>query len=316
MRLWWHKMKHWEYWSVYVIYLPTFFIWVWNMIRFRSLKFFKYSNPGITNGGLYGDSKMEIYKILPKDLSPKTVLIKSVNRSRAIEEFVFNGFEYPVIVKPDIGYRGIGVKMVKNNDELIAYANSIQQNFLIQELITLPNELGLFYYRIPTNKNGKISGITLKTFLVVVGNGKDTIDQLLRKNPRHEMQIPTLKNKINLNEILNINESRCLVPYGNHNRGTKFIDGKELITEKLERTFDSLLKTVSGFYYGRLDIRYNTFEELEDGKNFSIIELNGAKSEPTHIYDPRHSFWYGQREIFKHQKIFTEIVQVNAHQFR
>lgn len=38
--------------------------------------------------------------------------------------------------------------------------------------------------------------------------------------------------------------------------------------------------------------RFNTFEELEKGVNFSIIKLNGAKSEHTHIYVTKHSFWY------------------------
>jgi hypothetical protein len=32
-------------------------------------------------------------------------------------------------------------------------------------------------------------------------------------------------------------------------------------------------------------------EELEQGINFSIVELNGAASEPTHIYDPKHSLF-------------------------
>lgn len=88
-----------------------------------------------------------------------------------------------------------------------------------------------------------------------------------------------------------------------------FFDGENFITEKLESTFNSILNAIPGFYYGRLDIRFNSFEELEKGENFSIIELNGVKSEPTHIYDPKYSFWFGQKEIFKHQKIMVEIVK-------
>jgi hypothetical protein len=42
-----------------------------------------------------------------------------------------------------------------------------------------------------------------------------------------------------------------------------------------------------------------------------IIEINGAKSEPTHIYDPKHSFWYAQKEIYKHQKLFYRVVLEN-----
>jgi hypothetical protein len=56
----------------------------------------------------------------------------------------------------------------------------------------------------------------------------------------------------------------------------------------------------SGFYFGRLDVMYNTVEELEQGINFSIVELNGAASEPTHIYDPKHSLFCMERTRASH----------------
>lgn len=312
MKLWWHKMKHWEYWSVNIVYLPTFFLWLWYMIKFRSFKFYQYSNPGIKNGGLHGDSKMHIYQLLPRHLYPKTVYVERIKPTNLSDILIQNQLHLPVIVKPDIGCRGVGVMKINNIEELIVYGKGNAENYLIQELIDLPNEIGLFYCRIPNQTKGIITGITIKNFLTIVGNGKETIEQLLMKNPRFEMQIPKLKDKINLFEILPAGKKECLVPYGNHNRGTEFLDGNEYITEKLEQTFDEILSQVRGFYFGRLDIRYNTFEELEQGINFSIIELNGAKSEPTHIYDTKHSFWYGQREIFRHQKILKQIIKENV----
>jgi len=311
MKLWLHKIRHWEYWPVYLVYLPTFFLWCWYALKFRSFSFYRHSNPAIKNGGLYGDSKYEIYKLLPSGIYPYTLLIKkeaSYNFDLLLKE---HSLRFPVIVKPDIGCRGVGVKKACNNTELLAYQKEIKANFLIQELIDYPNELGLFYWRLPNQKHGKISGITLKKFLTVEGNGLNTLEELLRKNPRYELQLTKLKTQINLNEILPSGKQKCLVPFGNHNRGTEFNDGKMCITTKLEQTFDALLRKVPGFYFGRLDIRYTTLEDLELGRNFSIIEVNGAKSEPTHIYDPSYSFTYGQREIFKHQNIFQQIVKMN-----
>jgi hypothetical protein len=313
MRIWWHKFTHWEYWSVNIVYLPTFFLWIWYMIKFRSFSFYKYSNPSIKNGGFYGDSKMEIYNLLTAGLYPRTALIQKNEVSNFEKIVTENKIKYPFIVKPDIGLRGIDVQKVNTIDELIQYGKKAKGNFLIQELIDLPNEIGLFYCRLPSESNGKITGITLKKFLTVTGNGIDNIEQLMKKNLRFEMQTAKIINKINLNEVIPKHEKRCLVPFGNHNRGTEFLDGKEYITEKLEFTFDNILTQIPGFYYGRLDIRFNTFEELEQGVNFSIIELNGAKSEPTHIYDTKHSFWYGQREIFRHQKIFGKIIKINMY---
>lgn len=311
MRIWWHKVKNWEYWSATIIYMPTFFYWVWMMIKFRSFSFYKYANPGIKNGGFFGDSKMDIYKLFQNDFYPKTILFEKHKNHEFDKIITKNKFCFPLILKPDVGLRGIDVVKVNSIVEIESYFQIKKKNFLIQELIDFPNEIGLFYCRIPNENNGKITGLTLKNFLIVEGNGVETIEQLLRKKFRYAMQIEKLKKIINLNEVLPDKEKRCLVPFGNHNRGTEFLDGKELISDKLQHTFNHLLKSVPGFYYGRLDIRYNTFEELEQGINFSIIELNGAKSEPTHIYDPKHSFCYGQKEIFRHQKIMQEIVKAN-----
>ncbi len=276
--------------------------------------FCKYSNPGIKNGGFYSDSKAKIYRLLPDGSYPKTVLIE-VDKQNDFKKIIKeNNLNFPLFLKPDIGFRGILVHKVDSMEGLITYNQSINEDFLLQEAIEYPNEIGLFYCRIPNHGKGIITGITLKKFLTIQGNGKDNIEEQLKKVPRYEMQIPKLRGKINLSEILTDGEKKCLVPYGNHNRGTEFSDGREYITRKLEHTFDEILKNVRGFYYGRLDIRFNTFEELEQGINFSIIELNGAKSEPTHIYDTKHSFWYGQREIFKHQKLFQKIIKINIQQ--
>jgi hypothetical protein len=62
-----------------------------------------------------------------------------------------------------------------------------------------------------------------------------------------------------------------------------------------------------------MDVRYNTWEELKQGRNFSIIELNGAGSEPTHIYDPKHTVFYAWKEIIKHWNILYKISKGNYH---
>jgi hypothetical protein len=54
-----------------------------------------------------------------------------------------------------------------------------------------------------------------------------------------------------------------------------------------------------------------TWEELKEGKNFGIVELNGAGSEPTHIYDPQHSIFFAWKEIIRHWKILWRISRIN-----
>ncbi len=308
MRIFWHKLWHWEYWPVYIVYMPTFFLWLFWMLRFRSLKFYQFANTAIMNGGFYGDHKMDIYKLLPDKYYPKTICIKP-SETESIYDFISRKpIPFPFIVKPAVGLRGIGVEKVNTDKELLIYALQQKEDFLIQELIEYPNEMGLFYVRMPGEKRGQITGITLKHFLTMEGDGKKSIKQFLNSNPRYAMQIKKLSKQYDLNEVLPLGFKKCLVPFGNHNRGTAFYDGSSYITEKLTNSFNNILDGIEGFHYGRLDIRYDRFKDLEEGRNFSIIELNGAKSEPTHIYDPKHSFWFGQKEIFRHQKMMSRII--------
>ncbi len=61
------------------------------------------------------------------------------------------------------------------------------------------------------------------------------------------------------------------------------------------------------------NIRYSSWNEMKKGV-FSIIELNGAGSEPTHIYDPKHSIFHAWKEIARHLNILYTISKINHHQ--
>jgi hypothetical protein len=60
-----------------------------------------------------------------------------------------------------------------------------------------------------------------------------------------------------------------------------------------------LFAQIPEFYYGRLDIMFTSWEDLAQGLNFSIVEVNGAGSEPTHIYDPKHSIFFAWNGNYK-----------------
>ena len=76
-------------------------------------------------------------------------------------------------------------------------------------------------------------------------------------------------------------------------------------------SFDAVCKQIPDFYFGRLDIRYKSWEELKKGANFIIIEVNGAGAEPTHMYDPKHSLFYAWKEILRHWRILYKISTAN-----
>ena len=262
------------------------------------------------------ESKKEIYDLIPADLYPSTIFFKAFTSAGKVLEIVKqSGIGFPMLGKPDIGMKGMMVKKLENENDLHRYAAGSKVNFLIQEFVQYEKEVGIFYFRNPGEAKGHISGIVRKEFLSVTGDGHNSVEQLLLKNKRYVLQLPVLREseKERLKVILKKDEELVLVPYGNHVRGAKFVDDSHLIDEELTNTIDSICTKVSGFYYGRLDIRYQTWEELKEGKKFSIIELNGAGSEPTHIYDPRHSIFWAWKEIIKHLNILFRISRLNHH---
>ena len=308
------KLFNWEYWPFNVVYTPVYFYWIWLGIKAKTFFFFNTSNPTIKNGGFLLESKMEIYDLLPPEYYPATLLFKAgTNRAEILKAVDEKQLKYPLIAKPDIGMRGIGVSKVNTEAELLLYASGSKVNFLIQTFVPFQNEVGIFYYRFPHETNGHISGIVSKEFLSVRGDGFSTIRQLIMQDKRSILQLATLQKSHTeiLKKILAQNEAYLLVPYGNHSRGAKFIDISHLADDELSDTIDAVSKKIPGFYFGRMDVRYNTWEELRAGKNFSIIELNGAGSEPTHIYDPRHSVFFAWKEIIRHLSILFTISKQN-----
>lgn len=308
------KLFNWEYWPFHVVYGPVYFYWIWLCIKSRSFFFFNTSNPTIKNGGFLMESKWDIYNLLPGEYYPETLFFEAGTRPAEVVDLVYrHHLNYPLVGKPDIGMQGIAVQKLDNEKELTEYVTKAKADFLVQEFVSFRNEVGIFYYRYPNEEKGHISGIVSKEFLGITGDGAATIKDLLMKDKRYILQLPVLERTYGLllNRILPEGEEFVLVPYGNHVRGAKFVDASHLIDEKLVDSIDRVCRRVSGFYYGRLDIRYNTWEELREGVNFSIIELNGAGSEPTHIYDPRHSIFFAWREIIRHWKILWKISHYN-----
>ncbi|TRX40011.1 ATP-grasp domain-containing protein [Flavobacterium restrictum] len=316
MRLFFHKLFHWEYWPFQIVYIPIYFLWAYYALRARSIFFFNASNPSIKNGGFIMESKMAIYDLIPKQFYPETALVLEATSVDKVVKIIEKAkIKYPFIAKPDIGLRGSAVKKINGIEDLITYAKQANFDYVVQNLIPYENEIGIFYVRFPHEKTGRITGIVAKEFLIVQGNGTATIAELIKQNPRYELQLPVLQQEygLQLQDILAQGQRVNLVPYGNHARGAKFIDASHWITPKLTQTMNAMCLQIPEFYFGRLDVMYHTWEELENGKNFLVVELNGAASEPTHIYDPKHSLWFAWKELARHITYMYKI-SVENHQ--
>ncbi|MCF6361506.1 MAG: hypothetical protein L3J29_12190 [Cyclobacteriaceae bacterium] len=307
------KLTAWEYWPMSIFYIPVYGYWFYLGLKARSIFFFTAANPNIKNGGMVAASKKSILDSIPAQYIPKTILIKPPITCHKIE-FEMNklNLNYPVIFKPDLGERGWKVEKILDLKGAKSYLAEFDCDLQIQEYVDFPFEAGVFYYRFPEEPKGIVSSIVVKELLYVVGDGKSTLEQLIIKKPRARMQYSELKKKWQdrFNSIPNFNERVELQPIGNHNRGTAFLNGNHLINDQLIASFDAISQQIEGFYYGRFDVRCKNEAALERG-DVKIMELNGAASEPAHIYQEGFSIFKAYRVLFHHWNVLFKISVAN-----
>jgi hypothetical protein len=263
------------------------------------------------------DSKMAIYELMPVGSYPRCALIdpkQNLNAKEVEQEMVLLDLNYPIILKPDIGFKGLGVALVKNKAELEIEISRQKWPYLIQEYFPYDKEIGIFYVKLPGQEKARITGMVQKYFLSLTGDGKSTIGDLIDANPRSRMQYKSLLKEwgaASFKEVLLEGVEKVLVPFGSHSRGAMFLDASALVDEALVERIQKISDQVEGFFYGRLDILYRDWESFSQGENFTIVEINGAGSEPTHIFDPRHSLWFAWKETIYHGRMMYTIARQN-----
>lgn len=253
-----------------------------------------------------------MYEQLPEKSYPLTIYILHHQPfDEVIKTVAKAGFSYPFIVKPDVGMKGILFRKIEDEEQFRRYHERITVEYIVQELVTMPVEVSVFYYRHPLQKKGVISGFIQKELLEVEGDGKSTLLELIINHPRASLRLKEMKKRHEhrLNRVIENGQRFYLSYAGNHNRGAKFINLMHLVDDELLKLFDDLSLYTDKFYYGRYDIKCNSVEELKKG-NFSILEFNGAGAEPNHIYDAGIHLGDAYREILKHWKV---LYQISAH---
>lgn len=304
------KVFNYEYWTWWAFYLPMLPYWAYLALKTRSLAYFTAANPCMDWGGFFGESKSDILRQVPAEFLPKTLFFSGKETVETVESTLREAaLPYPIVVKPDVGERGTKVEKVTNAAELAAQMRAIGGPFIVQEFVREPVEFGILYSRLPGETRGRVTSITRKGFLTVTGDGRSTIEDLMQQSTRARFQLDTMRQRLGagMNEVLPSGETRLLEPIGNHCRGTMFIDDNHLISEELNAVFDRIAAPIDGFHFGRFDLKVRSVEDLLAGRTIRILELNGASSEPGHIYDPRHSLLEAYRDLARHWAILAEI---------
>lgn len=278
-----------------VYYAPVAIDYVGHAIRLRQFRYPLIVNPGMALSGLVGEKKSEIFNRLKPEFYPRTVL---VNPRHPMPELSFG---FPIVAKPDEGERGMGVAFLRTKNEWRVYHDRAPRNYLVQEFISAPFEVGVLFFR----KRGvmSVTSIGIKLRAQVVGDGKSTVEQLARQSPRFDRQMERLTEQaapIFWSAVPARGEIVVLDEIRNHRRGAEFRDGRHLITEKVATALDRAIPESTGIFYGRADIRCSSEEAFKAGQDLCLVEVNGITGEPAEIYDPEMPFAESIRILRRH----------------
>jgi hypothetical protein len=223
------------------------------------------------------------------------------------------GLEYPFILKPDVGQRGMGIKLIRTPEQAEDYLRQTAAPLVAQRYAPGPHEVGVFYHRFPHESRGRIFAITEKIFPVVTGDGRSTVAELIEQDSRARLIADKYLNRFaaRRDEVLAAGEQLKLVESGNHAQGCIFRDGMRFCTREFTARIDEISRQLNGFFIGRYDIRFASEDDLRAGRKFQIIELNGAASEATSIYDARNSLWSAYRTLFEQWELVFAIGAAN-----
>ena len=317
-RYFFRKLWQWEFWPAWIFYLPVVANYLRLSIRYGSLSLPTSANPGMLTGGIIGESKFdtldELQKSSPEFVASTHLLTEGSDRMGKLQALhAGRKLEYPFVLKPDVGQRGSGFKVIHREEQARTYLSLVNVPIVAQQYIAGPYEAGVFYYRFPNENKGRIFAMTEKIFPVIEGDGIHTIAELIQADKRASLLAETYLTRFqdSLGEIPPPGKSIRLVEAGNHAQGCIFRDGMHLWSSELERRIDEISQKINGFFVGRYDLRFSSAEELAKGNDFRILELNGASSEPTSAYDASKSLADAYCLLFKQWNIVFAIADQN-----
>lgn len=287
-----------EFWPAWAMYFPVGIQWLFLAAWYRSLTVPFLANPSLTLSGMVGVPKSELMSqaaglcketILPWICYAADDRSSDIQATECIRHAEQHGIEFPFVCKPDIGCRGIGVKLVKSVEQLSEIIQSYPRGaaFLCQKLASWEPEVGIFYVKNPTTQQAEITSLTFKQLPKVVGDGISTLGQLIQKDERAGLlaHLYHKRHEARWNDIPLRGEIISLVFSAAHSKGAVFRDARDHITPQLVQAVTDIMDGLPDFYYGRLDVKYADLESLKSGKTLQIVEINGASAESIHVWD-------------------------------
>lgn len=311
------RMLRAEFWPRRVFYAPLVPYLLWQSLRHGGITVPTAANPFIPHSGIVGESKDQILRALPGVwVMPWTLIAPGPAEARLehLDAHAARLGGYPLVLKPDAGERGSAVKVARSRDEAARYLRDHQAPTIAQRYHAGPFEAGVLWVREPGEPRGRIFSITDKRFAILEADGVRTLREQIWRHPRYRFQAERYLARLGgrADSTPPRGERVPLGLAGNHCQGTLFADGEHLRTPALEEAFNEIGLATPGLHFGRFDVRYESAEDFRAGRNFRIIELNGALAESTNIYDPSWPIGRMYRVLFDQWRTLYRIGGANA----
>lgn len=316
-----------------LFYVPLVFQWIYLGIRHGGLALPTVTDPLLQASGLLGESKSDCLRQVDaparKWFAPFTTVTRAagndagcVTVEHALAAMRLVGLAFPVVVKPDIGWRGFGVRLVPDREALRRYLKAYPEGetVILQKHVDFDGEVAIFYVRRPDTPKGEIFSMTFRYFPYVVGDGHSSVRTLIGKDVRANW-----KSKFHhggdglhcglspecLESVPAAGEVLRLSFIGSNRVGGLYRDAHAYITPALTDRIDRIAKAIPEFYFGRFDARFESIDDVMRGEGFQIVEINGAGAEAIHVWDPDMPLREAYTTLFRQQALMFEIARMN-----
>lgn len=217
---------------------------------------------------------------------------KEESNEDIVARFNDSDIKYPVVVKPIFGSLGKGViTNIKNQKSLYQALNRVKENeeyneFLIEEHIEGEE------YRVYV-VGSEVIAATKRVPANIIGDGKNTIKNLINQKNKNRESNPYLKTKLieidetilqyldyqglTLDSVPRENEQIFLKGASNISAGGDPIDKTDLLTEKMKEVAIKATKSIPNLTHVGLDMIINNNEPY-------VIELNATADISMHVF--------------------------------
>jgi len=309
-----------------LFYLPIVIHWIWLALRHWGVALPTAANPHIETGGYIGESKAKCLAMIGAAHANHVARYVAIGAASAgghdpeavMAAVAKAGIAFPAIVKPDIGWRGFGVRLIATPENLAAYLAEFPPAaaFIVQDFVAHAGEIAILYARRPDETTGRIVSATFRYYPQVTGDGRRTIRDLIVANRRTRWKLDYLEGvapdhlalvKDRLEAIPAAGECVRLSIIGSNRVGGLYIDAAPYLTETLAAKIDAIARSMPDFHFGRFDIKFRDIEALGRGEDFWIVEVNGAGAEAIHVWDPDKSLLEAYLALFRQNALLFEI---------